>query len=108
MLMNKDVKIIVSRIKLLFKRMNKTRYWLSVINDPIDQQFNFFFFSEHQGKRTRSVPLHSIKTYQLSYLEECISELKIESALSIEYLGFYQQRWPGSQYLIQKKRDKYE
>lgn len=40
--MNKDVKIIVSRIKLLFKRMNKTRYWLSVVNDPIDQQFNFF------------------------------------------------------------------
>ncbi|AUV74121.1 acetyl-CoA carboxylase (plasmid) [Lactiplantibacillus plantarum subsp. plantarum] len=106
--MNKDMKVTIARIDLLFKRLNRTRYWLSIVNDKIDEQYNIFFYSEHSGKRTRSTPLHSIRNYELEYLESFVKELRAATALSIEFVGFSQQRWPDSQYLIQKKRDRYE
>ncbi len=41
--MDKDAKIIIERIKVLFKRIPNTKYTISVVNDIYDKQYNFFF-----------------------------------------------------------------
>lgn len=41
--MDKDAKIIIERIKVLFKRIPNTEYTISVVNDIYDKQYNFFF-----------------------------------------------------------------
>ncbi|WP_283679183.1 acetyl-CoA carboxylase [Lentilactobacillus sp. Marseille-Q4993] len=101
--MNRDVKILLERIQPLFKRMSQTRYWIRVVNDQFDEQYNFFFHSQHRGMREKSVPLHSIKNYRLEYLEKVISLFKENLNLSIYYAGFKGLRWPSTNKRIQWK-----
>ncbi|EEI24168.1 hypothetical protein HMPREF0519_1685 [Lentilactobacillus hilgardii DSM 20176 = ATCC 8290] len=75
-LMNNDLDIIYSRMEKLFKRISRTRYWILVNNDPYDQSYNFFFNSQRQGERLKSVPLHKLINYDLSYLEQVIKGLR--------------------------------
>ncbi|WP_057735462.1 hypothetical protein [Liquorilactobacillus uvarum] len=103
--MNKDLEIIYSRMQLLFKRTNRTRYWFQVANDPYDCSYNFFFNSQHKGERLKSVPLHKIDSYDLQYLEKIIDGLRKKTSLSIKFIGFTDLRWPKTQKLIQWRRD---
>ncbi|KAF0343792.1 acetyl-CoA carboxylase [Pediococcus acidilactici] len=106
--MNKDAKIIIERVKVLFKRIPNTKYTINVANDIYDKQYNFFLESQKKGQRPRSVPLHSITNYDLENLENIINEIKKVYKLSIEYTGFTDQRWPSSWRVIQKKRKLHE
>ena len=100
---NDDLDIIMGRVKILFKRKPRTIYKISVVNDHFDQTYNFFFCVDEKEKRSRSVPLHSIKTYELEYLEELITAIKKQTKLTIEYSGFKDVRWPKTNLLIQKR-----
>lgn len=44
--MNKDAKIIIERVKVLFKRIPNTKYTINVANDIYDKQYNFFLESQ--------------------------------------------------------------
>lgn len=103
--MNSDLKIIMERIDELFKRISKTHYWIEIANDPYDQTYNFFFNSQRSRQRLKSIPLHSVKTYNLEYLEALIVAFKLKNQLTIKFVGFYGLKWPNSQKIIQRKRD---
>lgn len=102
--MNKDLEIIMGRIQILFKRMNQTFYRIEVVNDKFDSGFNFFFHTQPKNKRVKSVPLHTVKKYELAYLEQLIKEIQKQTNLSIEFIGFEGMRWESSNRLIQRRR----
>lgn len=102
--MNKDTKIIIGRIKVLFKRILNTKYTINVVNDIYDKQYNFFFEIQKRNERMKSLPLHSVKNYDIENLENIINEIKEVYKLSFDYTGFTGQRWPNSWQMIQKKR----
>lgn len=106
--MNKDVEVIMARIKVLFKRLERTKYWIQISKDKYDQTFNVFFNSQHARDNLRSIPLHKVAVYSLEYLENMVIELKKETKLTIEYTGFCGDKWPKSQRLIQRKRETVE
>ncbi|KRL05146.1 hypothetical protein [Liquorilactobacillus oeni] len=106
--MNNDLDVICGRIMLLFKRVDQTRYWIQVANDPYDSSYNFFFNSQRRGKRLKSIPLHKLENYDLRYLEKIIDELKQETNLTIKFIGFADMRWPKTQKIIQWRRDNLE
>lgn len=103
--MNNDLKIILDRVDSLFKRISRTHYWIEVANDPYDECYNFFFNRQRLGQRLSSIPLHSINTYNLAYLETLIHNFKLKNQLTIQFVGFSDLRWPLAQQLIQRKRD---
>lgn len=102
--MSNDLKIITSRIDLLFQRKPCTRYWLQIANDTYDQTFNFFFLSQKPYQRLHCTPIHSVTNYDLANLEQLIIGLSHECKLTIDFTQFSGQRWPQSQRLIQKRR----
>lgn len=106
--MNKDVDIIMKRVAVLFKRLDRTKYWIQICNDKYDQTFNVFFNAQHVHDNLRSVPVHKINNYSLGQLEETINELRSETKLTIEFTGFTGEKWPKSQRLIQRKRETVE
>ena len=106
--MNRDLDIIFSRLDLLFKRVPRTRYWITIANDPYDHSYNVFFNSQKPEERLRSIPLHKLTDYDLLSLERNVNGLKSNTQLSIKFIGFTGQRWPTSQKLIQKRRDHLE
>ncbi|WP_235017811.1 acetyl-CoA carboxylase [Pediococcus acidilactici] len=101
--MNKDLEIIEGRIEVLFKRVPGTQYRINVVNDLFDHTYDFFFQSQPQHQRIKSVPLHTYHEYDLSKLELLIEKLQEYTALSIEYTGFAGQKWPNSGKAIQTK-----
>lgn len=102
--MKEDSEIILERIEPLFKRLPHTQYHINVVDDIYDKVYNLFFIITPKGRRTHSVPLHSIKVYDLGYLEEVINAVQKQTQLSIDYTGFTGQVWPVAQKEIQKKR----
>lgn len=102
--MDKDAKIIIDRIKVLFKRIPNTKYTISVVNDIYDHQYNFFFEIQKRNERIRSLPLHPVNNYDIENLENIINEIKEVYKLSFDYTGFTGQRWPNSWQVIQKRR----
>lgn len=101
--MNKDAKIIVERIRVLFKRIPNTKYTINVVNGIYDHQYNFFFEIQKRNERMRSFPLHSVNNYDIENLENIINEIKEVYKLSFDYTGFTGQRWPSTGRVIQKK-----
>lgn len=106
--MNEDLKLITERLAQSFKRLSRTHYWIEIAKDPYDCQYNFFFNSQRVGQRLKSIPLHSVETYELQYLESLLQELRKETQLTIKFVGFTGEKWPGSQRLIQRKRNQLE
>lgn len=102
--MNEDTKIIIGRIKVLFKRIPNTKYTINVVNDIYDKQYNFFFEIQKRNERMKSLPLHSVKNYDIENLENIVNEIKEVYKLSFDYTGFTSQRWPNSWKMIQKRR----
>ncbi|WP_423203242.1 acetyl-CoA carboxylase [Lactiplantibacillus pentosus] len=101
---NKDLKLITSRLISLFKRQSRTRYWLMIANDTYDQTYNVFFNSQRVNERLKSVPLHKLTNYDLVDLERLLKQLRQTIKLTIEFVGFTGERWPTSQKLIQRKQ----
>lgn len=93
--MEKDTKIIMERMKPLFKRLYQTRYGIVVADDSWDKRYNFFFWSQKKGQWQRSIPLHSLENYDLVYLEKIIGEIKTQTQLSIQFVNFDEKRWPS-------------
>ncbi|CAM3097077.1 acetyl-CoA carboxylase [Lactiplantibacillus plajomi] len=106
--MTNDAKVICQRMDLLFKRLARTKYWLQVVNDHYDHSYNVFFNSQRKYERLKSVPLHTIATYDLSYLEKVLGDLRTHTQLTIEFEGFSGQLWPDSQRLIERVKNHYE
>lgn len=90
--MDKDTKIIIERIKVLFKRILNTKYTSNVVNDIYDKQYNFFFEIQKRNERMKSLQLHSVKNYDIENLENIINEIKEVYKLSFDYTGFTGQR----------------
>lgn len=107
-LMNSDYLIIIQRIEQHFTRKPQTSYGLQIVNDGYDQTYNFFINIQHKAKRQRSIPLHTVENYQLSYLEKLVSQITKRYHLTIVYDGFTGLKWPMKQELIQKRRHKDE
>lgn len=100
-----DIKIILSRINMLFKRMPNTRYSINIVNDKFDDEYNLFFEKSPRKQRPHSVPIHALENHDLGYLEQVVDEIKKHYQLSINYTGFVGERWPRSQRIIQKKKN---
>ncbi len=103
--MNEDLAIIDKRLKTLFKPVSQSRYWLQVVNDPYDQSYNFFFNSQRRNQHVKSIPLHRLTDYQLTYLETVITGLRTKTNLTIEFAGFTGMKWPTTQKIIQWRRE---
>ncbi|KAF0362518.1 hypothetical protein GBP13_08485 [Pediococcus acidilactici] len=86
--MNKDVKIILERIHENFKRVPNTIYKINVVDDKFDKTYNFFIYIAKRGKRPHSIPLRTIKNYDMDYLQEVISGIKEHYQLTFTYTGF--------------------
>lgn len=106
--MNKEVDAIMKTIEILFKRLDKTKYWLQISRDKYDKTFNIFFNSQHANDNLRSVRIHKIGYYNLEYLEAIVAKIHEQTQLTIEYVGFSELKWPSSQRLIQRKRETVE
>jgi len=102
--MNSDFNLIIERIQIYFTRRPRTEYRLQVVNDKIDQTYNFFINVQRKGERVHSIPLHTIDDYNLSYLENLINKIMEKYQLSITYDGFTGLKWPMKQELIQKRK----
>lgn len=48
----------------------------------------FFIYIEKRGKRPHSIPLRTIKNYDIDYLKEVISGIKENYQLTFTYTGF--------------------
>ncbi|ANK59793.1 hypothetical protein [Loigolactobacillus backii] len=97
-----EAKLIFERATKLFKRISRTRYWITIVDDKFDKQYNFFFNSQRKNESSRSIPLHTIDNYDLGYLEDIITSLQKLTQLTIKYTGFEQQVWPKKQAIIKK------
>lgn len=87
------VDVIMPRIQKNFKRLNRHQYWLSIVNNPYDEKYSFFIYDKVPRDRTRSTPLHDLKSYDIEYLEEVVKLLTQQTKLSIVYTGFTGLRW---------------
>ncbi len=106
--LNTDTKLILERANALFARHRNTHYWITVVNDIYDHQFNVFFNIVPRGKRHRSIPLHTLPQYDLGTLETVITDIRRELALTLEFVGFTGMIWPQSGRTIQYQRERLE
>ena len=99
-----DIKIILSRVEMLFKRIPNMRYSINIVNDRFDNEYNLFFEKVPRKQRPHSMPIHTLEKYDLEYLEQVVNEIQKHYQLSINYTGFVGERWPISKKVIQKKK----
>lgn len=96
----KAAELIWQRAEPHFKKMYKVQYYIKIVNDKFDDEFNFFFETVPMSNKAhvwrRSQPLHTLETYDLEYLEKVIGELHNLTNISIRYQGFVGKVWPIS------------
>ena len=97
-----DAKIINKRIDQNFKRLINTRYQINVVFNHYSKDFNFLMYVAHPKKRSRSIPLHTVDTDDLVYLESLIKRIQAHTKLTITYTGFVGKKWPSDLRPIQK------
>lgn len=97
-----DAKIINKRIDASFKRLINTRYQINVVFNHYSSTFNFLMYVAHPKKRSRSIPLHTVDTDDLVYLESLIKRIQAHTQLTITYTGFVGEKWPSDLRPIQK------
>lgn len=97
-----DAKIINKRIDASFKRLINTRYQINVVFNHYSNTFNFLMYVAHPKKRSRSIPLHTVETDDLVYLESLIKRIRAHTQLTITYTGFVGEKWPSDLRPIQK------
>lgn len=97
-----DAKIINKRIDQNFKRLINTRYQINVVFNHYSKTFNFLMYVAHPKKRSRSIPLHTVETDDLVYLESLIKRIQAHTQLTITYTGFVGEKWPSDLRPIQR------
>ena len=97
-----DAKIINKRIDASFKRLINTRYQINVVFNHYSNTFNFLMYVAHPKKRSRSIPLHTVETDDLVYLESLIKRIRAHTQLTIAYTGFVDEKWPSDLRPIQR------
>lgn len=97
-----DAKVINERIDASFKRLINTRYQINVVFNHYSSTFNFLMYVTHPKKRSRSIPLHTVDTDDLVYLESLIKRIQTHTKLTITYTGFVGEKWPSDLRSIQK------
>lgn len=95
-----DIRTLNKRISEQFQPVSQTQYRIDVVDEPHEKHYNFFLEILPKYRRQKSVPLHTLKEYDLEYLEQVINGLSTK--LTIVYRGFEGQRWPSNDRLIQK------
>ncbi|WP_054675588.1 hypothetical protein [Lacticaseibacillus sharpeae] len=103
--LSKYSQVIYARAQELFTKHRNTRYWLTVVNERYDQQFNFFFNIVPRGQRHKSIPLHTLERYSLPLLERTVAELRSVLPVTYEFVGFTGMTWPESGRVIQYRRE---
>lgn len=98
----KEAALINERIDASFKRLPNTRYQINVVFNRFSNTFNFLMYMVHPKKRSRSIPLHTVETDDLVYLESLIKRIQAHTQLTITYTGFVGEKWPSDLRPIQK------
>lgn len=80
-------KQLVSQIAQHFHRLPETRYFLSVVKDHADHQYNYFFYIRRQKVSTRSLPLGN-ESAQLANLVSTLTTFRKTYQLPVELVGF--------------------
>ncbi|MFC6170547.1 acetyl-CoA carboxylase [Loigolactobacillus jiayinensis] len=93
-------KIVQQRLLLYFKPQRQQRYRIDVVNNSYGQTYNFFLDLQAPRQRERSIPLHRLQVYQLTYLETVLKLLRQTTQLTFNFINFADQRWPERQSLI--------
>jgi len=99
---DKEAALINERIDASFKRLPNTRYQINVVFNHYSNTFNFLMYVAHPKKRSRSIPLHTVETDDLVYLESLIKQIRAHTQLTITYTGFVGEKWPSDLRPIQK------
>ena len=99
---DKEAALINKRIDASFKRLINTRYQINVVFNHYSNTFNFLMYVAHPKKRSRSIPLHTVETDDLVYLESLIKRIRTHTKLTITYTGFVGEKWPSDLRPIQK------
>jgi hypothetical protein len=86
--LEKESALINERIDASFKRLPNTRYQINVVFNHYSKAFNFLMNVAHPKKRSRSIPLHTVETDDLVYLESLIKRIQAHTQLTITYTGF--------------------
>ena len=92
-----EADLIYARLAKLFTAQWHCRYRVDVVNDQYGQTFNFFMNIQRQRHRTRSIPLHTLRTTDLEILEQVVNALRQQTQLSLNFVNFGRVRWPESQ-----------
>lgn len=98
----KESALINERIDTSFKRLPNTRYQINVVFNHYSKALNFLMNVAHPKKRSRSIPLHTVETDDLVYLESLIKRIQAHTKLTITYTGFVGEKWPSDLRPIQK------
>ncbi|GKT03249.1 acetyl-CoA carboxylase [Furfurilactobacillus entadae] len=106
--MNKDVKKIMEGVNRLFTRVPGCQYHIQVANDKYDKAYNFFMLITHKGRRTRSIPICVVDTYELYYLEDLIKDIRTQTQLVFEFNAFGEAKWPSTMKRIEPRITKEE
>ncbi|MHA3065674.1 hypothetical protein [Lacticaseibacillus saniviri] len=103
--MNTDVKILAEKFNALWEHHFefKVRYQIRVVDNKVDGSYDFYFEQSRQGRRQRSIPLHSIKRHELEYLETTLKQFRQVTQLTYVFANFEGQRWHSDGRLIQRK-----
>ncbi len=93
----KEAQLILSRLAPLFTAQWHCQYRLDVINNQYGHVFNFFLDIKRKNHRERSIPLHSLHTTDLAVLERVLTQVRQDTALTLNFVDFGRVRWPLSQ-----------
>ncbi|WP_412989212.1 acetyl-CoA carboxylase [Pediococcus siamensis] len=95
--------VILERLAKDFLRKSRTIYQMLVVRDHFDQVYNFFLVIKPKHDRQKSIPLHTLESYDLAYLEGVVQEIKQQTQITIQYRGFEELVWPQAQTRISKR-----
>lgn len=80
---------LVTKVRHHFHRLPDTRYYLSVVNVPADQQYHYFFYIRRRGVSTRSLPL-AVEPAKLALLIDSLTIFRQSYQLPVDLVGFSQ------------------
>ncbi|WP_295747547.1 hypothetical protein [uncultured Limosilactobacillus sp.] len=80
---------LVMAVRHYFHRLPETRYSLSVVNVPADQQYHYFFYIRRRGVSTRSLPL-AVEPAKLDLLIDSLTIFRQSYQLPVNLVGFSQ------------------
>ncbi len=80
-------KHLVNQVAQHFHRLPETRYFLSVVKDNADHQYNYFFYIRRHKVSTRSLPLGH-EPAQLANLVSTLTTFREKYQLPVELVGF--------------------